>query len=416
MDLDLQTFLRDPLEGGAKVAGWLGRRWAAVIGVPAALGLLLVYLLPRIASRAGARGSARVLRQAGRQALGWSGLDLALTSGLPLLRLSYPPIRGAFFYLFSGRAMISAGAALPALAAALLGRDLPLWARRGLVGALWAAHGAAAAAEFYATYLGGQNLGASRHALDFPGRTPGAAPVRLRLAQLSDLHVERLTRREDAAVAMLRKLRPDLILLTGDFLSIDYYDVASYEALRELMTAIGGLAPPLGVYACLGNVDPPQLVATLLDGTGVRLLEDTAVTLPMEEQRVQILGAATSRGHRWEFDLPHFEAAVAAADAQGAADLRVLLYHTPDLAPQAAAAGVDLYLCGHTHGGQIRLPLLGALRTGSRFGRRYVIGLNRLPNGGYLYTNRGLGFEGMHLPRVRFLCPPEVAVFDVSLG
>jgi len=86
------------------------------------------------------------------------------------------------------------------------------------------------------------------------------------------------------------------------------------------------------------------------------------------------------------------------------------------MVPQAAAAGVDLYLCGHTHGGQVRLPLIGALRTAPRFGRQFVMGLNRLPSGGYIYTNRGAGFEGMYLPRLRVLCPPEVAVFDLTVG
>ncbi|HUS14675.1 MAG TPA: hypothetical protein VM536_06605, partial [Chloroflexia bacterium] len=110
------------------------------------------------------------------------------------------------------------------------------------------------------------------------------------------------------------------------------------------------------------------------------------------------------------------ERAAADAAAQGQPDLRILLYHTPDLAPQAAAAGVDLYLCGHTHGGQVRLPGLGALLTGSRFGQRYVLGLNRLPSGGSIHTTRGTGCEGLRLPRLRGLCPPEIAVLDGAVS
>ena len=74
---------------------------------------------------------------------------------------------------------------------------------------------------------------------------------------------------------------------------------------------------------------------------------------------------------------------------------------------------MDLYLCGHTHGGQIRLPGLGAVFTSSRFGRRYDRGLHRLPHGGAIYTTSGVGLEGMGLPRARFFCPPEVAVLEV---
>ena len=414
--MNILHLLHDPLEELSKVLARLGQQWTAVLGLPVALAVVLVYGLPRLARRAGAAQDARLLREAGLLALGWGGVDLALTAGLPLLRLSYAPVRTAFFMLLWGRTGISGAGTALAVASVLAGRDLPPGGRRLIARGLWAMHAAMALVLVYATYVGGARLRPTRARLAFPGHTPGAPPLHLRLAQISDIHMERLSRRDEAMVALLREARPDLILLTGDFINIDYYDVRAYEDLRALLSAVSALNPPLGVYACLGNVDPPKLTGTLLESAGVHLLVDTAVTLPVDGRRVQILGAATSRGHRWEYDLPHFQAAVAAADAQGTPDFRLLLYHTPDFVPQAARAGVDLYLCGHTHGGQIRLPLVGALRTGSRFGKRYVIGLNRLPNGGYIHTNRGLGFEGMSLPRIRTLCPPEVALFDVTIG
>ncbi|HUS15834.1 MAG TPA: metallophosphoesterase [Chloroflexia bacterium] len=416
MEFDLLAWREDPIEEASRLMARLGRRWDAVLALPLALLVLLLHVLPRRAARAGAPERERILRHAGLQTLGWAAGDLALTAALPLLRLSFPPIRGAWFYLFCGRATITAGAVMPALASAVGGADLPVGGRRGLVRLLAAAHAAMGAVLIYATYIEGQRLVTRRTALRFPGRSPGAPPLRLRIAHLSDIHMERLTRRDEAVIDRLRAAQPDLILLSGDFISIDYYDARAYEDLRALMTTIGSLAPPHGVYACLGNVDPPEIMRTTLLGTGVTLLEDTAVSLPVNGRHVQILGARTSRGHRWEFDLHHFEAALAVATPQEPPDLRILLYHTPDLAPQAAAADVDLYLCGHTHGGQIRMPIVGALRTGSRFGRRYVLGLNRLPNGGVIHTSPGIGFEGMHLPRVRVLCPPVIAIFDVTVG
>jgi predicted MPP superfamily phosphohydrolase len=85
----------------------------------------------------------------------------------------------------------------------------------------------------------------------------------------------------------------------------------------------------------------------------------------------------------------------------------LLLYHTPDLMPQASALGVDLYLAGHTHGGQWRLPGFGALLTSSQHWKRYESGHYR-EGDTHLYVSRGLGLEGFGTPRARFFCPPEV--------
>jgi hypothetical protein len=75
--------------------------------------------------------------------------------------------------------------------------------------------------------------------------------------------------------------------------------------------------------------------------------------------------------------------------------------------------GVDLYFCGHTHGGQIRLPLLGALITSSELGKRYEMGRYK-EKGTTLYVSRGLGMEGLGAPRARFLSPPEVILWNLS--
>jgi hypothetical protein len=90
----------------------------------------------------------------------------------------------------------------------------------------------------------------------------------------------------------------------------------------------------------------------------------------------------------------------------------VLLYHYPDEIALAAAQGVDLYLAGHTHGGQVRIPWYGAVITLTRTGKRfewgpYAMGDTRM------YVNRGIGMEGGTAPRVRFLARPEVTVFDL---
>jgi predicted MPP superfamily phosphohydrolase len=100
--------------------------------------------------------------------------------------------------------------------------------------------------------------------------------------------------------------------------------------------------------------------------------------------------------------------------ANGPGDtFNVLLYHSPDLMPEAVELGVDLYLCGHTHGGQIRLPLFGAIITSSAFWKRYEMG--RYEEGNTtLYVSRGLGLEGFGAPRARFLASPEIILWTLD--
>ncbi|HET7375593.1 MAG TPA: hypothetical protein VFK30_02730, partial [Anaerolineae bacterium] len=90
----------------------------------------------------------------------------------------------------------------------------------------------------------------------------------------------------------------------------------------------------------------------------------------------------------------------------------LLLYHSPDLMPEAIQASIDLYLCGHTHGGQVRLPFFGAIMTGSIYGKRYEMGRYQA-NHTTLYVSRGVGLEGKGAPRMRFLCPPEIELIEL---
>jgi predicted MPP superfamily phosphohydrolase len=92
--------------------------------------------------------------------------------------------------------------------------------------------------------------------------------------------------------------------------------------------------------------------------------------------------------------------------------LRIFLYHSPELMPEAVLHNINLYLCGHTHGGQVRLPLIGPLLTSSQLGRRYVMGLYQ-EKGTHLYVSRGIGLEGLSAPRVRFLAPPEMTLITL---
>jgi predicted MPP superfamily phosphohydrolase len=230
----------------------------------------------------------------------------------------------------------------------------------------------------------------------------------LRIIQLSDLHVERLTRREHALPTLVTGLDPDLIVLTGDFLSTSYND--DPRALADLGALLAQFHARHGIYAVWGTaeVDLPESLRPILADLDITLLEDRAVEVAANGHRLWLMGVNCTRDLATDGDRL---CALLAETPVGAFTL--LLHHMPDLMPQAASLGVDLFLAGHTHGGQWRLPGFGAILTSSRFWKRYEAGHYHEGNTD-LYVSRGLGMEGFGTPRARFFCPPEVVLITVS--
>ncbi len=226
----------------------------------------------------------------------------------------------------------------------------------------------------------------------------------LRIVQLSDLHVERATRREIELVDRVNDLQPDLIVLTGDFLNLSY--LQDEQAVAGLRALIGQLDAPLGIYAVDGTVEDPPRVRELLSDLGVQVLDQEVLRLPAAGGQIALVGVSN---YGYADDQETLNGLM-----QGVApnEFSLLLHHHPDLAYDAQSAGVDLYLCGHTHGGQVRLPVYGAMITFSRFGKTFESGHYTLGDT-HLYVSRGLGMEGSYAPRVRFLAPPEVVVVDL---
>ncbi len=149
------------------------------------------------------------------------------------------------------------------------------------------------------------------------------------------------------------------------------------------------------------------MIPGIFEGLPIRFLQDETVTIGTEEQKICLLGVRNTYDEAR--DVRALRSLAATTSPSG---LRILLYHTPDLMPVAASLGIDLYLCGHTHGGQIRLPLYGALATSSRWGKRYEQG-RYLEHETTLYVSRGLGLEGLGAPRARFLAPPEAILWEL---
>lgn len=250
----------------------------------------------------------------------------------------------------------------------------------------------------------------SRLALSVPSLAPGAA---IRLLHVADVHLERRGARERQLVDFVRDFKPAAVLFTGDFLNLsNTRDPEAQRQARAMWSEICALAP---VYAVSGSppVDPPDVVCRIVEGLPVLWLRDELAELSVDDSRLRIVGVTCTHdpradGERFRSTLDGYH--------NGSAEppFTILLYHAPDLAPQAAATSlVDLHLAGHTHGGQVRLPGFGALMTNSIYHKQLEMGLYRLADM-LLYVSRGIGLEGMGAPRVRFLCPPELTLIELA--
>jgi hypothetical protein len=226
--------------------------------------------------------------------------------------------------------------------------------------------------------------------------TPKLKEASFRIVQLSDLHCDITRRNEDKAIEIIETLEPDVIVVTGDYLN----DASALPLLKDTFRR---LRAPLGVYAVTGNFERTHWYDLDLFGqTDVHQLRQNTVTLPRDGESISISGLDIER---------------AGACRDLLRDLsperfNVFLYHMPDLIEDVDDLPVDLYLCGHTHGGQVALPVYGALITFSKFGKKYESGPYRVGNT-LLYVNRGLGLEPRPAPQVRFWARPEITVFDI---
>jgi predicted MPP superfamily phosphohydrolase len=306
----------------------------------------------------------------------------------------------------------SFGPATPPLLALALTRTA-LTVTAGLTWAAWPSlllavtlHLAISAAFLYATWIEPFRIGVSHAEIRSPklnGHTP------LRLLHITDLHVERITARERRLLRLVEELAPDVIVLTGDYLNLTYvYDTDAQAEAHGLLARLCDVARG-PIYAITGSppVDRSDVVPSIFGDLPITWLLDAVEELHANGHTVRIAGLRCTRERN--LDAPRLRRLL---DGNPAHEFTLLLYHSPDLMPEAVELGVDLYLCGHTHGGQIRLPLFGALITSSDFWKRYEMG--RYEEGGTtLYVSRGLGMEGMGAPRARFLAPPEIVLWTL---
>jgi len=230
------------------------------------------------------------------------------------------------------------------------------------------------------------------------------------IALLSDFHYDRhfSVHPLNAAIGMVNALRPDLIALTGDFVSMNMLsksDAAAAALAEPCAQLLGQLIAPHGLWAVLGNHDcfsDPVRVAGALHAQGIPVLENRSIPIERDGARFWLTGvgdvlAGTARLETALQPVPNSEATI-------------LLAHEPDYADYVAGhtQAVDLQLSGHSHGGQVRLPFLRPLYL-PELARKYIAGQYRV-GPLTLYTNRGLGTIGVP---VRLNCPPEITLLTM---
>jgi predicted MPP superfamily phosphohydrolase len=219
----------------------------------------------------------------------------------------------------------------------------------------------------------------------------------LTIAHLSDLHMTGQITREfyDLVVDETNALSPDLVVITGDILEKE-------ACLPWIETTLGRLKSRHGAYFILGNheyrLPNVRLLRDALVHAGIEDLGSRSQRLRIGDEEVLLAGN----------EQPWFGRAPEVPEDPGVR-FRILLSHTPDQLDWAKAHDFDLMLAGHNHGGQIRLPYLGALITPSRYGCRYAGGLYHEPPV-LLHVSRGVG--GIH--PIRLNCAPEIALLTLQ--
>jgi uncharacterized protein len=232
-----------------------------------------------------------------------------------------------------------------------------------------------------------------------------------RIAQLSDLHVGPFMPEEQIRkyADLTNSLKPDLIVLTGDFVT---FDPATTPAV---VRALAGLRAPLGVYGCLGNHDAwagvEDWITAAFAEAGIRILRHAAVPIRAAGGEFNLMGVDFQTRRRFG------RSPVVGQFLQGVDKLMVpggvniLLSHNPDTFDRAAEMKIDFSLAGHTHGGQAALEFISPQIAPSRLVTPYVAGHFQKP-GGQLYVNRGIGTIGVP---IRLGAPPEISVFELMV-
>jgi predicted MPP superfamily phosphohydrolase len=246
-------------------------------------------------------------------------------------------------------------------------------------------------------------LPAGFHYHRYPIELPNlpAALVGLRILHLTDTHLrsywgppyDRLLERVTAGP-------PDLILFTGDFIDNKCDHRPALPTVQRLVRGLVAVAP---TCAILGNHDPEVLQPYVAE-LGVPFLTHRRVLFPIRGHHLELIGLPGTARQELDMDF------VRSVPEPVAGTPRIILCHYPDLFPATLHLTPDLYLTGHTHGGQICLPNGNALISHDRMPKRFAKGLHRI-GGAWYHASNGFGVTGLPF---RFFCPPETTEFHLK--
>jgi predicted MPP superfamily phosphohydrolase len=327
--------------------------------------------------------------------------DWGMLQLLPWVEVSHSPVSSGLWFILLGRGMALVGANALALVGLGLARLLRgRWDWRWGSWVVLAGQLLTSVLFLDAWLIEPLSVSVSRLDISSPKLSGDAPPIRI--VQLSDIHIVTYGPRERQVAARVKQLQPDLILLTGD-----YFNALGTQPRAALREMLEDLEAPYGIYATTGNVDlPPTIMMDMFGPTGARILDNQAVDIEIHGQQIHLVGLSAhgsvlSGLHEME-----------KLQDQGADRFRMLLFHYPDFIRLAPEAHIDLYLSGHTHGGQARVPFYGALHINSLWENDYEMGRYDVEDT-VLFVSRGIGFSGGYEPQVRFRCPPEVVLITL---
>ncbi|MGA1996383.1 MAG: metallophosphoesterase [Bryobacteraceae bacterium] len=270
------------------------------------------------------------------------------------------------------------------------------------------ATGAPFVAGAYGLLYGRLNLETTSPRIHLP-RLPAAFDG-FRVCQLSDIHIGPFMPAGEIRkyVAIANRLKPDLIVLTGDFVT---FDPGTQYAVVE---ALAGLRAPFGVFGSLGNHDAwagvESSITELFRRVGFRILRGEAVPIRSHGEELNLIGVDFQSARRFGPSAPVKHPLRNVEPLVARDRVNILLSHNPDTFDRAAALGIDLSLAGHTHGGQAALEFISPEIAPSRLVTPYVAGWFSRP-GGQLYVNRGIGTIGVP---IRLGAPPEITVYQLA--
>jgi predicted MPP superfamily phosphohydrolase len=250
--------------------------------------------------------------------------------------------------------------------------------------------------------VGAYGVAYERHHLarivrDIPVRGLPPALDGLRIGMITDVHHSAVVSADAVtrAVTVLKDAAPDIVVLGGDYIS--FFDRSYVGSVAELLAPLAGA--PHGAFAVLGNHDDEREVPPALSARGFTVLKDQRTSLTIKGERLDVAGI------RFWTRTPREIAGV----LNGTGGTTVLLAHDPRRLTEAAALDVQLVLSGHTHGGQVIVPAVGAVA-----GRKFpVLAGYAARDNTSIFVSRGVGT--VYVP-IRINCPPDVAILTLKSG